>query len=103
MVNEFLRGTLAHIRTLRYHFIFISVIFFVAAATGYMYGATDETYSDAIIEELGEEFSGLVDQTPPMIVFNIFTRNTSLSFLALISGIAFGRDIDLFKKRHGSC
>ncbi|MDY6958721.1 MAG: stage II sporulation protein M [Halobacteriota archaeon] len=90
MVNEFLKGTLAHIYSLRYHFIFITVIFFIAAATGYLYGAADETYSDAIIEELGEEFSGLVEQSPPMIVFNIFTRNTALSFMALVSGIAFG-------------
>jgi len=90
MVNEFLYGTGAHLRSLKYHFLFITAIFFIAAVTGYLYGASDETYSDAIIEELGEEFSDLMDLSAPMIVFNIFTRNTFLSFIALVSGIVFG-------------
>ncbi len=90
MVNVFLQGIGAHLRSLKYHFIFITVIFFIAAMAGYLYGASDETYSDMIIKELGEEFNDLLDLSAPMIVFNIFTRNTFLSFISLVSGIGFG-------------
>ncbi|MDY6931164.1 MAG: stage II sporulation protein M [Halobacteriota archaeon] len=90
MVNEFLLGTFSHLRGLKYHFLFITIIFFISAMSGYLFSASDETYSDTLIQELGEEFSGLMELSAPMVVFNIFTRNTFLSFVALVTGIAFG-------------
>ena len=90
MVNEFLLGTFSHLRGLKYHFLFITMIFFISAMSGYLFSASDETYSDTLIQELGEEFSGLMELSAPMVVFNIFTRNTFLSFVALVTGIAFG-------------
>ncbi|MDY6964560.1 MAG: stage II sporulation protein M [Halobacteriota archaeon] len=90
MASEFVSEVRRYLRSIRYHILFISLIFLLSMMSGIMYGALDPTFSEELMSELGEEFGGLTELPPPLIMLSIFGRNAGLSFITLIVGIGFG-------------
>lgn len=75
---------------LKAYLVFISILFLVSIATGYIYSVQNPGSGEEQLEELKKFFSPIKDLNPLLIMLIIFLNNVAKSFLAMILGIGFG-------------